>query len=119
MLFSRLPLLSEMYYKLRCQDPIKTSLAPQSHLVTTISIMTDLKSKIEKLELETWHALSISGNGLLPYLSPDCRMLFPGTSCSLAVCASLMRSFNAEITLFRLSNIPAFAIVKTFNSIFN
>lgn len=32
---------------------------------------------IEGLEDETWKVLSTNGAGLLPYLSEDCRMLFP------------------------------------------
>lgn len=36
--------------------------------------LTDL---ITRLEHETWRALSKNGRDLLPYLAPDCTMLFP------------------------------------------
>ena len=42
--------------------------------------MSDPDSVLKQLERETWRALCNSGSDLLPYLAPECRMLFPGAS---------------------------------------
>lgn len=36
-----------------------------------------LAEVVEALEADTWKAMSKDGAGLLPYLSKDCRMMFP------------------------------------------
>ncbi|KAF2230663.1 hypothetical protein EV356DRAFT_508266 [Viridothelium virens] len=39
-----------------------------------------LEVELIDLETQTWEALKTSGNDLIPFLSPDCVMLLPGST---------------------------------------
>ena len=54
------------------------------HILISQNVMAEnsllLEEEIIYLESQTWEALKISGKALIPFLAPECVMIFPGAS---------------------------------------